>query len=78
VISVGTIAENAVLEIEKIPIKVKCSGCGGVSSVNIRKFRCPVCSGQNLKILQGKEFYIESIGVEQIGDKDCKTDNGVE
>lgn len=62
--SKNTAAEGAVLVIEKIPLKVSCNECGGVSEIDIRHFRCPLCGSQKLKIISGTEFYIDSMEVE--------------
>ncbi len=64
IISKGTEAENACIVIEKLPLKVKCIDCGGESEIAVNNFRCPICSSQNLKIIQGNEFYIDSMEVE--------------
>jgi hydrogenase nickel incorporation protein HypA/HybF len=64
VISKGTIAEGAVIDIEKIPAKAECSDCGFLSNVDIRNFRCEKCGSQKLKIVQGNEFYIDSMEVD--------------
>lgn len=61
IISKGTIAEGAVLNIEKIPLKISCSDCNAVSCIDMRNFRCPGCGSQNIKILHGNEFYIDSL-----------------
>lgn len=64
IISKDSIAEGSVIEVEKLPLKVCCKDCGHVSEIDIKKFRCLSCSGQNLKIIQGNEFYIDSLEVE--------------
>lgn len=64
IVSKNTAAEHAVLNVEKIPFKINCRNCGTVSEINIRKFRCPICSSQDLKIIGGNEFYIDSLEVE--------------
>jgi hydrogenase nickel insertion protein HypA len=64
IISKNTIAEGAVLNIEKIPLKIECTDCSNISEISIRSFRCPVCGSQKLKIIKGNEFYINSLEVD--------------
>lgn len=64
IISKNTIAEGAVLDIEKIPVKLKCSDCGSFTITDVRSFRCGSCGGQNLKIVEGNEFYVDSLEVD--------------
>lgn len=64
IISRNTIAEDATLDIEKIPVKLKCCDCGGYTSADVRSFRCGICGSQNLKIVEGNEFYVDSLEVD--------------
>lgn len=62
--SKGSIAQEAIIEIEKLPLKVNCNSCGILSEIDIKSFRCPKCSSQDLKIISGREFYIDSMEVD--------------
>lgn len=64
ILSKGTVAEGAVIEVEKLPLKVKCNNCGVLSEIEPKSFRCPECSSQDLTIVQGNEFYVDSLEVE--------------
>lgn len=64
IVSKNTVAEGAVIEIEKLPLKVRCNGCDSISNIEIRHFRCPACGSQDLKIIGGNEFYIDSMEAE--------------
>lgn len=64
ILSKGTIAEDAVIMVEKLPLKARCNDCNTISEIEIRSFRCPNCSSQNMTIIQGNEFYIDSLEVE--------------
>lgn len=63
-LSKGTIAEGAVIEVDKLPLKAKCNDCSEISEIEIKSFRCLKCSSQNLSIIQGNEFYIDSLEAE--------------
>lgn len=64
VISKGTLAEGAVLDIRRLPVVIRCNSCGKESQIDRRHIRCPLCGGTDLKLIQGREFYIESMEVE--------------
>jgi hydrogenase nickel incorporation protein HypA/HybF len=64
IISQGTLAEGAVLNIQTLPVVVHCSHCGQDREIDRRHVRCPVCGGTDLKIIQGREFYVESLEVD--------------
>lgn len=65
IISKGTIAENAELEFMKIPPLAKCLDCEKETSLDGFKFVCTHCGGQNLKLIHGREFLVESIDIEE-------------
>lgn len=64
VISKGTIAEGARLDIRRLPVVIRCHRCGRESRIDRRQVRCPLCGSTELKLIQGREFYIESLEVE--------------
>ena len=59
-----TIASDAVLFIEEVPLKVKCQKC----KANIIKddfvFICTKCGSHNLKTLSGTELFLEKLEME--------------
>lgn len=60
----GTLAENARLEIEKVPMIVRCVTCGPIA--NPMRSVCLVCSqcGLPLEIISGAELQVEYIEIE--------------
>ena len=57
----GTVAEQAALEIEEVPLRKHCRGCEQVfQTPNDFTFLCPVCQ-QPLEILSGREMQVEYI-----------------
>lgn len=64
VISKGTLAEGAVLDIRRLPVVIRCNSCGKESRIDRRHVACPLCASTDLKLIQGREFYIESLEVE--------------
>lgn len=60
----GTIAENAKLVVEKVPVSIRCLDCGYEGPIDRRKIRCNQCDSINFKLTGGKEYYVESLEVE--------------
>ena len=64
VISAGTIAEGAVLNIQTLPVIMRCRSCSWQGEIDRLHIRCPECAGTDLKMIQGREFYVESLEVD--------------
>lgn len=64
VISKGTIGEGAKLKVEKLPIVIECNECLYAGRISSGEYTCPKCSSYEIKIKNGKEFYIDSLEVE--------------
>lgn len=64
----GTVAEHAKVVIRKIPMTVRCNGCGEIFRIDVHDestWRCARCGDrQNYHLYSGREFLIESIEVE--------------
>ena len=60
VLKKNTAAENAELEINRVPIRAKCNKCGKIFIVEHYNFFCPECDG--ILILQsGRELLVEYV-----------------
>ncbi|MGD0755311.1 MAG: hydrogenase maturation nickel metallochaperone HypA [Bacteroidales bacterium] len=57
----NSVAQDAEIDIEIIPVKVKCKNCGNDFQVTDYLFACNVCYSTDIKIIQGKELFITSI-----------------
>ncbi|HEY63248.1 MAG TPA: hydrogenase maturation nickel metallochaperone HypA [Caldilineae bacterium] len=63
-LSEGTIAEGALLEIERQPGRIRCRACGRIyEPLDGQIWICPDCGGLGGEIVAGKEMYIESIEI---------------
>lgn len=65
-LSRGTIAEGAVLKIERSPVVFRCEECGESFPVDVRKTRdiaCTRCGGAKTIFVSGREFFIKHIEV---------------
>ncbi len=57
----GTKANDARLETEIIPLKLKCSDCGADYIADEYNFICEFCGSVNIEIVTGMEIFIKSI-----------------
>jgi hydrogenase nickel incorporation protein HypA/HybF len=69
-IAEDTICEGATLHFERIPAKLVCQDCGTGYELQRELEFCPACQSSHVKIIQGDEFRLESIGIDtQIGEQ---------
>ncbi len=64
IISKGTIAEDAKLIFEKIPISVHCNECNFEGKIEKGSSTCPKCNSENFKIITGREYFVDNLKVE--------------
>jgi hydrogenase nickel incorporation protein HypA/HybF len=64
IISKGTIAEGATLHFERIRACFHCKDCGHEYRPDGRKFECPQCGSDQVNLIAGQEFRLESIEIE--------------
>ena len=67
-ISEGTLCSGATLHFTRKPALLKCLDCDQSYTLNGELTDCPNCHSARLKVLEGEEFYIESIEVETASD----------
>lgn len=60
----ATPVEGAELVIEHVPIRVRCRVCGNEYETKIPFSVCPICRSKSMKIVSGKELYIDSLEAE--------------
>ena len=61
----GTMAEGAALTFVGVPALVCCGKCSHQFGLNEGDWTCPLCGSLGAQIIHGREFYIESIEVEE-------------
>jgi hydrogenase nickel incorporation protein HypA/HybF len=57
----NSIAMDAEVNIEIVPVKMICKKCGNDFGVEENRFVCGNCSSTDLEIIHGKELFIKSI-----------------
>ena len=63
VASEGTVAQGAELVIKKVPLILKCRGCGNEFHSEPYIFVCTQCGSTDTEMISGSELQIESIEV---------------
>jgi len=56
-----SVAQEALLDIEVVPVRMKCIECGTGFRVEDNNFKCAKCGSTDLEILNGKELFIKSL-----------------
>jgi hydrogenase nickel incorporation protein HypA/HybF len=63
-LSEGTAAQGARLVFSRIKVQLACQACGHRWEPADADWRCPACGAARAQAVQGREFYVESIEVE--------------
>jgi len=64
IVAKDTPVEGADLIIQRIPVKAQCTNCNHEFIVHGWDYKCPQCNKTGVRIIAGKELYIESIEAE--------------
>lgn len=60
----GTLAEEARLEIVRVPVRLRCPDCGGETAREDTDFSCAACGSRRVEIVAGRELVVEKIELE--------------
>lgn len=60
----GTLAEEARLEIVRVPVKLRCPDCGGETVREDTDFSCAACGSRRVEIVAGRDLVVETIELE--------------
>lgn len=60
----GTIAREAVLEVEEVPLRVRCRTCQAVMEKEDFVFLCSVCGSTEVETIEGTELLLEKLDLE--------------
>jgi hydrogenase nickel incorporation protein HypA/HybF len=63
-VSKGTMAEGAELSFERVPGRLRCTGCGREFALGGREYVCPDCGQRQVVAVGGDDFRLESIEIE--------------
>ncbi len=59
--SKGTIAENAVINMETVPAAIRCNTCGYQGAPDKENYSCPACQSLDFRLTGGREYYVDSL-----------------
>jgi hydrogenase nickel incorporation protein HypA/HybF len=62
-LKVGTLAEDAQLDIEAVPLELFCDPCGRRFAVEHFRFRCPKCGNTKTQVVAGEDLILESLSI---------------
>ncbi|MGI5976897.1 MAG: hydrogenase maturation nickel metallochaperone HypA [Candidatus Limivicinus sp.] len=60
----GSPAEHAKFEVQVVKARFRCLDCGYEGEVDRHEACCPLCKSCALKMISGREFYVDSLKVE--------------
>ena len=63
-LTTGTPAEGARLDIERVQVTCRCQDCGSKFTVQELVFSCPYCQGVRVEMLSGRELSVERFEAE--------------
>jgi hydrogenase nickel incorporation protein HypA/HybF len=69
----GTLLQGSILEIREIPWVIRCRHCQKDSSPAYFRLKCEHCQGQEVDIVSGREFNIDSMEI--AGDQEGASNN---
>jgi hydrogenase nickel incorporation protein HypA/HybF len=63
--SAGTPAAGAVLELESLPVRVRCEQCGAESDTSPNRLLCGTCGDYHTRLLSGDELLLVRVELER-------------
>ncbi len=63
----GTPAEGARLDFRRVPARFQCQACAHEFAPPPETWACPACASQQVRVIAGEEFSVESIEVDPDG-----------
>ena len=63
----GTPAEGARLNFRRVPARFRCQACAHEYPAESETWACPACASQQVRVIAGDEFSVESIEVDTDG-----------
>lgn len=64
VAAAGTIAANATLHLEEMPIRVRCSACGAETAAAINRLVCGQCGDWRTALKSGDELTLQRVAMQ--------------
>lgn len=61
----GTPFASTALEIENVPLRVRCPSCGSIHAAEMHAILCPLCVTPEQEILEGRELQLSSLEIDE-------------
>ena len=61
----GTALASTALEIESVPLRVRCPACGNTHSAEVHTILCPHCITPEQEIVEGRELQLASLEIDE-------------
>jgi hydrogenase nickel incorporation protein HypA/HybF len=58
--------EEAILEVEEVPLEAACRGCGDVFQPVRFSFRCPTCGSTQTDVVRGDGVILDSMVLDEL------------
>jgi len=65
----GTVASNAELEIEQVPVRVRCQFCGTASAAAANRLVCGNCGDWRTRLVGGDELTLSRLEFDSVSDR---------
>ena len=62
----GTVASDAELRIETLPIRVQCETCGEETEASVNRLLCAHCGDYHTRLVSGDELLLASVELENV------------
>ncbi|MGB1110500.1 MAG: hydrogenase maturation nickel metallochaperone HypA [Gammaproteobacteria bacterium] len=63
--SAGSVAEGAELNIETMPVRVRCLSCGAETDARVNRLVCGECGDFRTQLISGEEMLLKSLELER-------------
>ncbi|MCJ7451783.1 MAG: hydrogenase maturation nickel metallochaperone HypA [Steroidobacteraceae bacterium] len=60
----GTLAEQATLEIETVPVRVRCRSCSAETDASANRLLCGACGDWKVDVIGGEEMILKRVELE--------------
>ena len=66
----GTVAAEAELELESLPIRVLCQRCGAESAATANRLLCAQCGDYHTRLVSGDELLLASVELDRMANEE--------
>jgi len=60
-VAAGTLCEGTIIEIEDIPVRIRCQICGSTSQTRLNRLLCTDCGAWRVTLISGDEMLLATV-----------------